>query len=335
MTTEMNKPDILITGAAGYLGYNLTQKLISMGCTPGLLLQDETVPDYLKALQAKVEIVETDCHEAGAVADAVKGYRFVYHTSTSGQVSSYHPAESKQSAEEMVAQTRNVFQACQLRGVEKAVYISSYAIGNTENAGNSGAEIRHLLPYLRGKAETEEMVIALSREMKFSISMVKTSMLLGPEDPFLTPTHRFLLELLKGKIRAIPRGGVNPVDVRDVVDGIVKVMEKGRNGHTYTLAGDKNFYIREFIGLINDLREIYIPETILSRKKAARLVSISDWFGRLRGRDAAFTNEMAADIIEHYAWFDNASSKRHLDWSPRPLTSTLEESIRFLETTYL
>lgn len=320
--------NVLVTGASGHLGYNLLKSLISSGIRPSVLFLLEKPPQYLADLNKKIDLLEVNCMDCPALTQSLENIEVIFHTATSGQVHSYLEAEKTIRPEEMISSTENLIRAFHKNKGGKMVFASSYAMGSsTDNF--SFDEFK--LPYFQGKIGAEKVALRLAAELDANICFVKASMIIGPDDFILTPANNFILNLINNSIRIVPRGGINPVDVRDVVRGLLAVAEIKESQKQYIFAGDDNLYIREFVNNLAKIRDISIPDAALSRNKAKRLASISEWFGDLFDHPALFSKEIATDMVERYAWFDNSVAKKDLDWIPRPLAETLKDTVDFLE----
>jgi dihydroflavonol-4-reductase len=330
---------IVVTGAAGHLGYNLVKKLVSDGIKPLVILHQEGIPGHLHRLGSEIEIVQTDPYDRNKCLETLKGAEVVYHTGTSGQVHNYLNAEESIHPEDMVKTTETLMYSAAENNVDKFIYFNSVTTGNTQahlkkmDVRSDWKNIR--ISYFRNKMAAEHRAGEMTEELGANTIFVNSSMIIGPDDYLLTPANRFILDLLTNRLRIMPRGGMNPVDVRDVAEGLIKIAEQGKIGHRYILAGDNNLYFREFANYLAEIREIRIPEKVLSKKVAFRLASVSEWFSGLMGKEPEISHELVEDIVERYAWFDNSLAREELGWQPRPLKETLQDTVIFLEKHYI
>jgi NAD dependent epimerase/dehydratase len=121
---------ILITGAGGFIGSHLVEKLIAQGCSVRAFVRYNSrgEPGLLRQLPAEklvqIEIVAGDLRDESAVRMAVEGCQIVFHLGAliSIPYSYMHPGEV---AETNLIGTLNILMACRDLKVEKLVHTSS------------------------------------------------------------------------------------------------------------------------------------------------------------------------------------------------------------------
>ncbi|HWI60985.1 MAG TPA: NAD-dependent epimerase/dehydratase family protein [Symbiobacteriaceae bacterium] len=223
---------ILVTGATGYIGAQLTERLLSRGEQVRVLARD---PRRVKVTGA--EAVQGDLGNPASLAAAVAGVDRVFHCAS--WISYKAPWEEVWRVN--VQGAANLLDACQDAGVRRVVHMSSVAAGGPALDGRPVAEGdpgRPLDdPY--GKSKLEQERLALSYVAKgLEVVVVRPSAVYGPGDPdginlLLKLAHRGLLPFYLGSRRTL----VNVVPVKDVVTGTVAAMERGRSGEVYNLVG--------------------------------------------------------------------------------------------------
>ncbi|MEM8737029.1 MAG: SDR family NAD(P)-dependent oxidoreductase [Planctomycetota bacterium] len=115
--------DALVTGATGFLGYNIAASLSRDGQKVRALCRASSDPTRIAKLEKYgVEIVSGDITDADAVDRAVAGVEKVYHIAacfrTSGHLDSYYRAVNRDG-------TAHVLEACQKHGVERLIHCST------------------------------------------------------------------------------------------------------------------------------------------------------------------------------------------------------------------
>jgi nucleoside-diphosphate-sugar epimerase len=91
-------------------------------------------------------------------------------------------------------------------------------------------------PYYASKIAAEREARALAARLGVELVVVRPPVLLGPGD------HRFrstvnVLRLLRGRVPAVPRGGMHFADVRDAADAMVRALLLPRPRPVYHLVG--------------------------------------------------------------------------------------------------
>ena len=136
MKNFWKKKKVLVTGAGGFIGSHLVERLVEAGASvrafvhynsradPGLLRM--AVPENL----SRIEFVGGDLRDADAIRAAVKGCQFVFHLGAliSIPYSYLHPAEV---VESNFMGTLNVLMACRDFEVERLVHTSTSEVYGT------------------------------------------------------------------------------------------------------------------------------------------------------------------------------------------------------------
>jgi nucleoside-diphosphate-sugar epimerase len=127
---------VLVTGAGGFIGSHLVERLVDEGATVRAFVRYTSRPQagFLDSLesgaQKAIEIVRGDLRDADAVAKAARGVSTVFHLGALiGIPYSYvHPVET---AETNVTGTLNVLLAARDLELERVVHTSSSEVYGT------------------------------------------------------------------------------------------------------------------------------------------------------------------------------------------------------------
>lgn len=118
----------LVTGGAGFIGSNLTEKLLEDSHTVRVLDNLSTgKEENIKGLIDSIEFVKGDLREVSAVEAAVKGMDYVIHLAALGSVP--RSVEDPATTHEVNATgTLNILNASKDAGVKRVVYASSSSV---------------------------------------------------------------------------------------------------------------------------------------------------------------------------------------------------------------
>ncbi|HYF91382.1 MAG TPA: NAD-dependent epimerase/dehydratase family protein [Symbiobacteriaceae bacterium] len=223
---------ILVTGATGFIGAQLAERLIAGGEPVRVLARD---PRRVKV--APVEVARGDLGDPASLAQALLGVEQVYHCAS--WISYKAPWE--QVWQVNVQGTANLLDACLAAGVRRVVHMSSVAAGGPARAGRPVTEADEPAPlddpYGRSKAEQERLVVSYAAR-GLDVVVVRPSAVYGPGDGaginlLLKLARRGLLPFYLGSRKT----WVNVVPVKDVVAGCLAAMARGRSGEIYNLVG--------------------------------------------------------------------------------------------------
>ena len=223
---------ILVTGASGHLGANLVRRLLADGDEVRVLLRAKSNNRGVDGLS--VERVWGDLRDEASVLAAVRGCRHVYHCAA--KVSSA-ARDHREIYETNVGGTRHVLRAALATGVDRVVVTGSFSAVGHDPARASDETVpvnpfELLLPYQRTKIAVEHECLKAFAD-GLDVIVATSCAILGPHDYLPSRMGKLLLDFANGRLRAYIPGGFEFVAARDIVEGHVLAMHKGRSGQKY------------------------------------------------------------------------------------------------------
>ena len=193
---------VVVTGATGHVGANLTRSLLAQGRRVRVLLHSD---DDRGIEGLDVERVSGDVRDAAAVQRAFAGAEVVYHLAA-------HISIVKDDAPTVhsvnVDGTRNVVAACLHNGVRRLLHFSSVHALRSDPEDQPIDEARALadhdraLPYDRSKALGEREVLA-GVQRGLDAVIVNPGAILGPHDYRPSPLGEAVLMIARRRIPAV------------------------------------------------------------------------------------------------------------------------------------
>ena len=242
---------ILVTGATGFIGGNLTRVLLKKGYEVICPVRKTSRTDLLE--KAGAQLAEADITSERAVENVF--------SERSPEVVFHCAARVKDKNEEELFRvniegTRNVCRACYKHGVGRLVYLSSVAVVS----GNPQVPLTDDLPYKAGnvygrsKADAERIVMDF-REKGLNISVIRPCMVYGRDEP-----HALDKILRAADSRCLPILNVpgmdsklNLVYIGNVVDALCLALEKEEALHgTFMIADKEVITLRRFLEILYD-----------------------------------------------------------------------------------
>lgn len=231
-----NKKTVLVTGASGQLGRRLVRELLRHGFRVRAHYRSQEKADRYCPPEAKPvlgDIVTPDWLDK-----AVNGCDYVIHGAAKV---SLRPLKNPDYMYRVnVEGTRAVIDACKNSAVKRLLHVSSVAaVGGSVNGQPLNEEAvfncaGYGIPYFETKHDAE--ILALEANDDFlEVVVVNPSIMISPPDRKLTKKD---LKKIPNRVPAYFDFGFNLVETADVIDGIIKAMEKGRPGERYILAGE-------------------------------------------------------------------------------------------------
>ncbi len=229
---------VFVTGAAGHVGANLVRRLLDDGVRVRVLLRRGEHNESVEGLD--VERVYGDIRDLNATREALAGCQGVYHTAAMVSTIDGDDDHRRDVFESNVIGTRNVLQAAREADAGRVVVTGSFsAVGyDLDNTSAPGREsmpfysMERTMPYERSKAQVEtECWHAAARGQEVVIAT--SCAVVGGNDFFPSRVGRTLCDFANGKLHAYIDGGFEFVAARDLVEGHVLCMERGRSGEKY------------------------------------------------------------------------------------------------------
>ena len=222
----------LVTGATGHLGANLVRRLVQDGGQVRVLLRPSSDARPVEGLD--VERVIGDIRDPASLADAVDGCARVYHCAATISITS---GGEREIFETNVLGTRNVLAAAAAAGVSRVVVTGSFsAVGHHPDRPSDERDpfnpFAQALPYEKSKAAVEhECLKAVVEGLEVVIAI--SCAIVGPHDFKPSRMGRVLQDFARGRMAAYIPGGFEFVAARDIVQGHLLAMERGRPGQRY------------------------------------------------------------------------------------------------------
>ena len=238
MRREPADGTILVTGASGHLGANLVHRLIADGESVRVLLREASDNGAMDGLD--VERRYGDLRDADAVAVAVKGCSRVYHTAAKVSTINGNAAHKRDVFDSNVIGTRNVLRATHTHDVERVVVTGSFsALGSDlDHPERPVDETSIKYPFAREMPYSQTKVLVEHECLRAAaaglpVIVATSTAIVGPHDYVPSRLGRSLCDFAAGKLRFIISGGHEFVAARDIVEGHVLAMTKGRPGQNY------------------------------------------------------------------------------------------------------
>lgn len=327
----------LVTGATGFLGQHIVERLVAGGHTVRGFCRRE-LPE-LKELG--VELVLGDLRSAEDCRRACRGVDAVFHTAAQTGIS----LRKRPFYEVNVDGTRHILDAAIASGVTRLVYTGSPSVadagqpleGVTESAGYPET---YLADYPKTKAIAEKMVLeangtALSGGKTLLTCSLRPRLIWGPRDRNLIP--RIIERARAGRLRRVG-DGTNRLDtiyVENAADAHLLAMEALTDGSpvagsAYFLSQGDPVNCWEFIDRVLAMVGLGPVRKSISFKNAWRLGLLCEWGYRLLGirKEPPMTRFLATQLAFSY-WFKTDRARRDFGFVP---AVSNEEGLRRLQT---
>jgi len=320
---------VLVTGATGFVGSYLTRLLVQKGWRVRALRRKSSNLTLLADVADKVEWMEADITDLGALEDAFEGVTHVCHCAA---VVSFHPKDGGKMLKINVEGTKNIVNLCLDFEIKRLVHISSIAaLGRTPNRPHLDENCK----WIESKGNSRYALSKYGAEMEvqrgiaegLSAAIVSPSVIVGSGN-WEDGMAGFFKKIDEG-LKFCPSGGSGFVDVRDVVRFIALLLESDISGERYIL-NSENLSHRQFFGMI--AQELAVsPPPITVGPFLAEVAWRVEWLKeKILGTTPMATKESARASVTYYT-YGNEKSRSVFGFE----YLTMEQTVRDTAKQYL
>lgn len=314
-----------VTGAAGFVGRNLVERLVADGWrVSGLCRRDEQA-EILARMGAIA--VRGDLLDPPSLEKAIpRGVDAVFHVA--GDTTLWRRNAERQFRVN-VEGTRNVVGAATAAGAGRLIHTSTwnvYGLGNEpvrEDHRRAGRDAN--VGYDRTKALAEDEVLkGVSAGLPAVI--INPSHIIGRYD-----THnwaRMFLMVAAGKVPGIPPGSGSFCHAEQVARAHIAAVDHGQVGQHYLLGGtDASF--RDVFETIGELLEKPVPKRTVPAPVLRLYGGVMEAVAAVTGREPDITRD-GARMVSRHPRVDSDKAQRELGYQPVPLRTMLEDCHQWL-----
>lgn len=235
---------VAITGATGFIGSHLVDRLLADGHHITALVRQASVAAALEARGVKA--VRGNVLGARDVEQTVDGNQVVYHLA---RAKGHGVSPGSEVHATNVEGTATVARLAARARVERLVHASSTAVYGTRVSRQPVSEDLSPnpdSPYARSKMLGERAALAHAGD-QLPVVIARITAVFGPR---CTSWIRLFRSIGAGQLRLIGRGDNwhHPADVADIVDGLVRCATVGGlQGGFYNLAGPEPVRVRDLV----------------------------------------------------------------------------------------
>ena len=248
---------IFITGATGFIGNNLVEKLLEKDYKVKVLIRNKKLLDLFN-WKDKVETIYGDILEPESFNGKINDCEIVIH---SAALISFWNKIWDRTYKINVTGTKNILDETIKSNCKKFIHISSVAaVGYGENGEAINEEHpynwkKFNISYMETKHQAElEVYNAIKKGL--NATMVNPANVWGKGD--LRGRRTKIIKAIKKGFPFYTDGGTNFVDVDAVCEATINAITRGKTGERYILGGE-NITIKQFSKLIADELNVKAP----------------------------------------------------------------------------
>jgi len=304
---------VFVTGATGFVMGAVARALRARGDSVVALVRNPPRAAALTAIGCEVvagDVVDpTDAVNDLRRCDALIHGAAIYEIGVT--------AERRREMEETnVTGTRRILEAARAAGTPRIVYVSTIAaFGNTHGAVVAEGHRPTSPPtsaYEDTKRRAHEIALDAARSGA-PIVIVQPGQVYGPNDHSAVGANFRSLAEGRLRYRAFEGLGLNLVHVDDLADGIVRALDRGREGECYVLGGE-----------LTTLGDAYRAVTKTTGRGLPALV-VPSAIVRVAGRLVPSMREVVSSADGVTFWATDAKARAELGTTPRDLETGMRD----------
>lgn len=232
-----------------------------------------------------------------------------------------------------VGGTKNIIELCKKYNIDKLVYVSSVHAIAEKPHGEVITETEDFDPdkvvglYAKTKAAATRAVLEAARS-GLNASIVHPSGIIGPYDYCNGHTSQLIRDYCSGNLVAGVDGGYDFVDVRDVANGILNCVDRGKRGECYILS-NRYCSVREILELLHEITGKKRVKVILPWWLAKATAPFAELYYKLLRQTPLYTS-YSMYTLKSNALFSHKKAEECLGYTVRDIKTTLADTYEWL-----
>ena len=311
---------VLVTGATGFIGSHLVERLVQRGAHVRAMSHYRSDPSLHNLaltpgqVRESVEVIRGNVEDPFFVRTAVAGCDVVFHLAALIAIPYSYVAPASYVATNVTG-TLNVLEACRSEGTPRLVHTST-----SETYGSAQytpIDEKHPLvgqsPYSASKIGADMLAESYYRSMELPVVTIRPFNTFGPRQSARAVIPTIISQLAAG-VDELKLGSLSPVRdftyAADTADGFIAgALADGVEGGLYNLGVGKGITIGDLARTIMELMEVDVPLT----------------------EDAQRVRPGKSEVLALIS--DNSKAKAELGWEPKlSLREGLSRTIEFVRS---
>lgn len=306
---------VLVTGAAGFIGQHLINRLLQDGHSVKALVRE---PGRHDSWPVRVDIVPGDVRDAGAMKAAASGIETIFHLAGKAHALAEVGEEDADYQAANVEGTRNVLDAAVAGGAKRFVFFSSVKAMGEEapECRDESCVAAPLTAYGRSKLAAEKLVFEYGQRGNLGVTCLRLPLVYGAGNK--GNLFRMIAAIDRGIFPPLPPldNRRSMVHVSNVVDAAMLAgSHPSAQGRCYIVTDARAYSTRELYELISRALGKRIPQRSVPLGLLAAAGRAGDLVGRVFRRRMPFDSDAFQKLIGS-AWYSPARITHELGYRP-------------------
>jgi dihydroflavonol-4-reductase len=325
---DQNFMRVFVTGGTGFVGANLIRLLLEKGFTVRALVRAQTTPSNLQGLDVK--LVQGDLRDHN-LASKIQGCEAVFHVAAHY---SLWQRDREQLHQSNVLGTRNVLAAARTARAQRTVYTSSVAAIGVPGEGQIADETYQSPPeklvgdYKKSKYWAEQEAHQAVRNGQ-DVVIVNPSTPIGPWDIKPTPTGDIILRFLRRQMPAYLNTGLNLIHVRDVAEGHLLALQRGKTGDRYIL-GNENLTLAQILQQLGEISGLPAPKGSIPAWIPLSVAWLDEFVLAKLGKTPSVPLA-GVQMARQQMFYDPTKAQQELGLPQTPVQHALKEAVEWFQ----
>lgn len=264
---QWSNKTVLVTGAAGFIGSHLTERLVSLGTRPRALVHYNSAGSWgwldKSPVKDEIEVFQGDVRDPDSLQTAFAGVDIVFHLAALIAIPYSYQAPLSY-VRTNVEGTLNVLQASLSRGVERVVHTSTSEVYGTAQTVpiNEAHPLKGQSPYSASKIGADKIAEAFNLAFDLPVTTVRPFNTFGPRQSARAVIPTIITQALNDE--TISLGNLEPTRdlnyVADTIEGFIKAAQSPKAiGEVINLGTGREISIRDLAQKILKLLNKNLP----------------------------------------------------------------------------
>lgn len=323
---------ILVTGGTGRIGNVLVKELNKKYGKVKVLVRETSDLKPLKGCDC--EYVYGDLLDTESLQGVVVGVNTIFHLAGIINISTH---DEELTLKTNIQGTKNIVDICVEHNISLIYTSSIHAICALENGSLISEETKLATDYStkRGiydysKATATQYVLDNIKDKGLKAIIVHPTGVSGPYDYKPSYFGVGLISLVKSGIKTTISGGYDYVDVRDVVEAMIKAYELKKYGERYILSGGI-LTMRDYAEYLKEFANIKVRTNLLNRATSLFLGGVLSFFNK-----KSQITPYSVKTLHSNCNISHEKATKELGYDPRPVKESIRDQyLWFKENGYL